>query len=230
MPSFSVSTALALAHGTDGVPWDIDAWKDITGVQCGLFPEDDNSLPPGMSRSDAKDIATYFDVLHKKGTQEKQLKFSRARDHYVGRRTWNDWVSKRYKKWGLHDLTVKAMKDSSCHPHMIMKADEADTWPDADVVANLAQPAVGLALFGSDGLTSLNMVKPALRTLVNAIVLRTLDALKSRFNRTRNNAEVYREKAENAYLGIYRTFTRSTQALIGIQKSQHPGKKSLRQC
>jgi hypothetical protein len=202
MPSFTVATALALAHANDGAPWDLDAWKDITGIESGLFPEEDGNLPPGISRADANEISTYFDVLSKIGTQEKQIRFSRANDRYVGRTKWNTWVAKRYQQWGMHNLAVKAMTDNNCHPHMIMKADGLDKWPDATIVANLAQPALGLALFGSDGLTSLNMVKPALRTLVNTIVTRALDLLKTKFQRMQKTAKNRREIADNAYKGM----------------------------
>jgi len=203
MPSITVATALGLAHAQGGIPWDIDSWKEITGVSHGLFPEDDSNLPLGISRADANDISTYFDVLSKKATQEQQIQFSRAKDRYTGRSLWNKWVGKKYAAWRIHDMAVKAMTDSSCHPHMIMQADELDTWPDTSIVANLAQPGLGLALFGTDGLTSLNMVKPSLRVLVNAITFRTVDVLKTRFNRICTKAKHYRERAEKAYLGKF---------------------------
>jgi hypothetical protein len=202
MPSPTVATALALAQANNGAPWDFDAWKDITGIESGLFPEEDGSLPPGISRTDANEIATYFDVLNKKVTLEKQIQFSRAKDRYVGRAKWNTWVAKRYQRWGMHDIAVKAMMDNNCHPHLIMKADGLDIWPDATFVLSLVQPALGLALFGSDGLTSLNMVRPDLRTLVNTISNRAIESLKTRFQRMQKTAKNRREIAENAYKGM----------------------------
>jgi hypothetical protein len=201
MPSFTVATALALAFTHGGTPWDLDSWKEITSISSGLFPKEDGDLPAGISRADANDIATYFDALSKKGTQEQQIQFSRAKDRYVGRKLWNSWLAKNYRRWRIHDMAVKAMKDNNCHPHMIMKADELDTWPDATIIANLAQPALGLALFGNDGLTSLNMVKPNLRSLVHAILVRSLDTLRTNFSRICKKAEALREAAEQAYLG-----------------------------
>jgi hypothetical protein len=200
--------------------------RHITGVSSGLFPEDDNDLPPSISRTDVNEIATYFDVLVKKSTQEQQVIFSRGKDRYVGRTTWNDWVNKNYRRWGIFDIAVKAMKDSNCHPHMIMKADQQDTWPDMDVIASLAQQALGLALFGGEGLTSLNMVKPVLRQLVNAILFRTLETLKTSFRRIEKKAVLYREKAEAAHSGeLLRT---SYQPFVKhLQRSSMPKPKSL---
>jgi hypothetical protein len=201
MPSLTVATALALAYSHDGSPWDLETWKEITGVSSGLFPDKDCSLPAGISRADANDIVTYFDALSKKGKQDEQVQFSRAKDRYVGRTLWNSWVGRNYKRWRIHDIVVKAMTDNNCHPHMIMKADEQDTWPDSTVVASLAQAAIGMALFGNDGLTSLHMVKPNLRPVVNAILVRALDALRTNFTRICKKTKEMRDAAERAYQG-----------------------------
>ncbi|KAI6111419.1 P-loop containing nucleoside triphosphate hydrolase protein [Pisolithus sp. B1] len=203
MPTFSVATALALAYSHVGMPWNFHAWQEITGITDSLIPDDDCKLPTGISHADATEIATYFDVLDKKGTRDERLKFSRAKnDRYLGRVKWNAWVSRRYSQWGIHNLTVNAMKENRCHPHLIMKADQLDTWPDTDFIVNIVQPTLGFVLFGDEGLNELSMVKAPLRELVTCIILRTLVTLKANFGRMKKTANEYREAAECAYSDV----------------------------
>jgi hypothetical protein len=59
----------------DGAPWNWTTWKDITGIQNGIFPTDDTLLPRGLTRRDIVEIQSYFNQYQAQPTEDAKQKF-----------------------------------------------------------------------------------------------------------------------------------------------------------
>ncbi|EKM81399.1 hypothetical protein AGABI1DRAFT_125789 [Agaricus bisporus var. burnettii JB137-S8] len=107
MPSHTPASALIKLFSIDGAPWGWQTWKDRTGIRRGLFPPDDDFLPPGMTRQDTIDVQLYFKAYQDLKTEDDKITFAtktRGAPAYPGRATWNLFIQKNWNRWGVQWL------------------------------------------------------------------------------------------------------------------------------
>ncbi|KAF9447919.1 hypothetical protein P691DRAFT_670489 [Macrolepiota fuliginosa MF-IS2] len=153
MPSYPAATALIHLFLIDGAPWNWPIWQDLTGIHHGLFPDDDKELPPGWTRQHANDAQTYIYECGQLATTDKREKFlagSKGDAQHPGRVTWNNFVSRNWKRWGIHNLVVEELKAWDVHPMAIIarEGDVNASWPPAEFFLLKIVDTLGMKLFG----------------------------------------------------------------------------------
>jgi len=124
MPTPKYATIFILIHELDnGAPWKYLEWQDRTHITRGLFPDEDEDLPPGMTRSENDAIKSYWSAF-KNQPKEAQYAFAsnKLSDHHTGRQLWSNWVSKHMPKWNFSQTVDQVLRNCSVHPSMLMKA------------------------------------------------------------------------------------------------------------
>ncbi|KAJ3566667.1 hypothetical protein NP233_g6859 [Leucocoprinus birnbaumii] len=156
MPSHTAASGLIKMYENDGAPWQWQAWKERTGIHHGLFPDDDEHLPPGWSRQDALDVKAYFDAYTSLTTEDQKIKFATkpkgGGSNFPGRLIWNSFVSRYWNKWGLHGLIVMEFREADIHPMAIMSRETHlnGSWPHADNYVPNILDTLGMKVFGED--------------------------------------------------------------------------------
>jgi TATA-binding protein-associated factor len=155
MPSHTPASALIKLYFIGGAPWQWDAWKERTAIRHGLFPRDDDDLPPGLSRQDAIDIESYFKAYQEQKSEDDKITFAtktRGAPAYPGRKTWNTFVSKNWPRWRIHTVIVDELKEWDIHPYdIVLRENLKSGWPSSDNFVPIILDTLGLRLFGEDG-------------------------------------------------------------------------------
>lgn len=206
MPSHTTHSALIqMYYDGDGAPWTFRRWQEICGVIHGLFPDDDNLLPAGFTRSNAQFIASYFDQYNKKPKEDDKIKFSAARtgaDSVPGRDYWRLWVTDLWKVAKLHARITEVLSRENLHPLTLAlnsKTGSIDIRPNAMHVLPLAVDAVGKALFGEDSFDRLGRVKMELRPTTQALITRTWLNLSNQITRSKSRIDKLKGEATQAF-------------------------------
>jgi TATA-binding protein-associated factor len=154
MPSHTPASALIKLYSLDGAPWQWEAWKDRTGIRCGLFPGDDDHLPSGWSRQDVVDVLSYFKAYQNQKSEDDKITFAtkkRGAPDYPGRQTWNAFVQKNWARWRIHTIIVDELKDWNIHPYdIVLRENLGLGWPGSDNFIPMILDSLGLKLFGED--------------------------------------------------------------------------------
>lgn len=189
-------------------PWDLPEWQAITGIKHGLFPDDDALLPKGWTRETANFIESYFDQFDKKPTEEAKASFSSARKNasqVPGRQLWRDFVTKKWKTWGLHAKIAGVLATESLHPLTLAlssKSQSIEKLPrSADYIHTAVDP-VGRVIFGAEALDQHGRVKMELRRSLHALIYRTWLNLKNQVVRSKDRIAVLEKNTKDALEGM----------------------------
>jgi len=188
-------------YASDGAPWKFERWKDITKVRFGLFPDDDDELPNGWTRDDAKYIYSYFQQFSRVSNKSK-MSFSSAKtngNQIPGRNLWRTWVTGIVKDAGIHRIIAQTLTDICLHPVTLSISSKNGHWPDGRTLLPLAIDPVGLALFGPEVLDAVGRIDMELREWTQAIIQRTWTNLHSQFNRSQKKIKKLEEQATQAF-------------------------------
>ncbi|KAG6826080.1 hypothetical protein H0H87_008036 [Tephrocybe sp. NHM501043] len=124
MPCPTPSSALLELYWATPEPgemWKWEAWKNITGVHHGLFPDDDSLLPHGWTRANTKVVKSFFDE-YKAQPLSQRLPFSlsgKGSQPHPGKTFWTQWVNKRMSRWGIHDSIINELHEAEAHPMVL---------------------------------------------------------------------------------------------------------------
>jgi TATA-binding protein-associated factor len=193
-------------------PWDFPRWKSLTGIQNGLFPEDDSLLPKTWSREDANSVRSYFDQYSKKKKEDDKIKFASARagGHQVpGRDFWRKWVTDSWKDWKIHSKIIEVLSIENLHPLTLAlnsKTRSLESWPPANQYVPMAVDPVGAALFGPECQDIFGRVQADLRQTTQALIQRTWTNLYNQVQRTKVRLAGLEEDATNAFNGRFLLF------------------------
>jgi hypothetical protein len=184
MPSLTPAIALIRFHESDGFPWTMPTWQDLTGIKHGLFPDDDKLLPRGWTRRDAEDVQSYFNQYKDLSGEDQKKKFSAARDPSVpGRKVWADFVSKSWAKWGVHGKIVECLYEQGVHPVTLIEEDATlESWPHAEAYIPIAIDAIALQLFGQEAFGESEKLPFHLRKVLSIFVQRSWARIRVQFN------------------------------------------------
>ncbi|KAF9442094.1 P-loop containing nucleoside triphosphate hydrolase protein [Macrolepiota fuliginosa MF-IS2] len=203
MPSHTPASALIKLFFIGGAPWKWPAWQDRTGVRYGLFPSDDEKLPPGITRKDAADIASYFRAYRKEKTEDDKIAFAtktRGSAAYPGRAKWNAFVSRNWSRWGVHGLIVAELKEWDIHPQDIVIREKMTGWPSADAYTAVILDTLGMKLFGEDAFYANSTSLPTdLRLLLRIFVQRSWTHIRVHVSNLKNRSEVIENAAREAF-------------------------------
>ncbi|KAF9444080.1 hypothetical protein P691DRAFT_678274 [Macrolepiota fuliginosa MF-IS2] len=156
MPSHTVASALIKLFSLNGAPWEWSTWQELTGIQHGLFPTDDNHLPRGWTRKDADDVKSYFHAYGQLKTEDDKFRFAtktQGSAEYPGRVTWNSFISRNWSRWGIHNLIVQELRDWDIHPMSILVREDdlsENSWPSSDSLIPIILDTLGTKVFGED--------------------------------------------------------------------------------
>jgi len=212
MPTHTVSSALIkLYYAVPGAPWIYSAWKDITGVRHGLFPAEDDELPPGWTRKTANLVDSYFDQYSQVKTEDDKIKFAAKRkkknetDPVEGRRLYNDWVVSHYSSiWKVHNTITLAFKDSQIHPLQIMASnDDFSTFPASNSYLPYALDRVAFLLLGKEALDKSGHLLLPLRDPMLILLQRTWENSRKQTARNKNALVNLEQKAIATFEGKY---------------------------
>ena len=150
MPSHIAAEVLIQLHAFGGLPWVYPVWQELTGMQHGLFPHDDQDLPKGWTRNDARDIQSFFHQYNQippKETTAHQQFASGKNDIIPGRKKWAQFVQNRWKSWGIeiHPLTII---NSNGIPIHIDGVFNNAAWPHSDLYIPAAIDTIAMSIFG----------------------------------------------------------------------------------
>ncbi|KAF6745337.1 hypothetical protein DFP72DRAFT_1064281 [Ephemerocybe angulata] len=187
MPYLGIPSALLRLYyifPSPGAPWSWETWKNITNVRFGLFPEQDDQLPPRLSRAAAAHIHLYFKAYSALSTDAEREVFLRT-PYLPGSALWHKWVMKMWSDRNLAAIVKKALGAVDCLPFQIMQAENLQTVP-AELPLFLAYDEIAGVLFGAEGRWN-GTINPLLRPTVATIasctagdLLITANALVSR--------------------------------------------------
>ena len=212
MPTHTVSSALIkLYYAVPGAPWIYPAWQDITGVRHGLFPAEDDKLPPGWTRKMANAVDSYFDQYSKAKTEDDKIKFAAKKkkkndtDPVEGRPLYNDWVVSHYSPiWKVHNAITSAFKDCQVHPLQIMASnDDFSTFPGSSSYLPYALDRVALLLLGKEALDKSSRLLLPLREPMLILLQRTWENSRKQTGRNKNALVKLEQKAVAAFEGKY---------------------------
>lgn len=155
MPSHTAASALIKLFSLNGAPWCWTAWQDITGIKYGLFPEEDQHLPPGWTRQNAIDVKSYFTAYMRQPTEEQKIAFavnSKGVSSFPGREFWNAFVLRTWNSWGVHSIVADELRQHDIHPLniLIRENDIHAAWPTADMYIPVILDSVALRIFGEE--------------------------------------------------------------------------------
>ncbi|KAF9442859.1 hypothetical protein P691DRAFT_779190 [Macrolepiota fuliginosa MF-IS2] len=188
MPNIdTVATALMELYAFRGAPWTWPVWKARTNIQHGLFPYNDYQLPPGWTRRDAVDVATFFLAYNQLKSYAEKLDFNSSRSNleYPGRMTWITFIARNWNRWGVHELVLYRLKLSRIHPMVLVNQMGYDDvpWPDPKPYLPAVVDPIGKLLFGSpDFEVAVKGVGAPVRKLIRAIIQWSCGAICNRFS------------------------------------------------
>jgi hypothetical protein len=204
MPSHTIQSALIKLYQLDAAPWKWQAWKDITGIHHGIFPEDDNLLPQGFTRPDVLAIKSYFDQYQAQPSEEAKIKFSAQTKgpHVVGRNKWREWITAGWKSWKIHSRITDVLTNESLHPLTIMlNSNDLETWPQGDTYLPLAVDAVAANLFGDESLDTSGRLSAPYRHITQLLVQRSWINIHRQTVRNKNRLGALEDAATRAFNG-----------------------------
>lgn len=185
MPSQKASIALIdLYFAANGAPWNWLTWQEITGIHHGLFPKSDNQLPPGWTRQKANDIHSWFVYCHRTDLRNPE----NGAASMPGEKSWDGFIHRNWESWKLHPMIVTALRECGVHPFQIIMNESSRSienveWPRADLYAPNAFEAVGVAIFGSDGLGKGDLFPLNIRRCIGVMIQRTWARIRGQFTR-----------------------------------------------
>jgi hypothetical protein len=161
MPSHTAAEALLQLYDLGEYPWAWSTWQDITGIQQGLFPSDDNHLPKGWTREDALDIKSFFHKYTQISKTKAKIKFASSSNNTVpGCKKWSQLVSKNWDKWGIHTLIIEGLRKHGIHPITLLNSSTSisnndgtlnlNAWPKSDLYVPMAIDTIGMLVFGPE--------------------------------------------------------------------------------
>ncbi|THU76660.1 hypothetical protein K435DRAFT_813188, partial [Dendrothele bispora CBS 962.96] len=208
MPSTLVSEVLLKLYfldDTSAYPWCFSEWQRVTGVEHGLFPEDDRLLPKPWSRKDADDIYSFFmqyRQLPEASQQEKFFKGGRGEDECPGRDKWRSWVKKHWDKWEIHPIVIRCLQEADVHPISIMVAGDSLEWPNSTFCLPSATPELARALFGPEAFDDKGVLPAKFRQHLVSIGQRSWDRLRQRINNQKDRIHLLEESAMAAFTAL----------------------------
>jgi TATA-binding protein-associated factor len=189
-------------------PWNFPDWKAITGVQHGLFPQDDALLPGGWTRDQAEFVRSYFDQFNKKHTEEEKAAFSSARknsNQVPGRQIWRDFVTKGWKMWRIHTRIAAVLSSENLHPLTLAlssKHGNMDKIPrSVDYIYGAIDP-VARVLFGAEALDRNGRLEMDLRRSLHGLIYRTWHNLRNQIVRSKDRLVILEKEAIEAFEGM----------------------------
>ncbi|KAF9443968.1 hypothetical protein P691DRAFT_808051 [Macrolepiota fuliginosa MF-IS2] len=207
MPSHTVSCALIKLYSLDGAPWSWSVWQDLTNIRHGLFPDDDDHLPPGWTRKDAIDVASYFRAYNNLASEDQKLQFSsnKGNSSYPGRAIWNSFVTRNWNRWGIHNLVVEELRDWEVHPVMILNRERSTSgsWPDAGSYLPKILDTLGMKLFGEEAFPpGAEVLTFDLRRCLQIIAQRPWDTIRKQVSVLRNRPAETESTALSAFADL----------------------------
>jgi hypothetical protein len=207
MPSHTIQSVFVTLHSIDGAPWCWQKWKDITGIQHGIFPLelDDAHLPKGLTRKDITDIRSYFIEYEAQPSEDAKIKFAASRGNPIpGRTKWRDWITTGWKIWKIHSRIIDVLTTEELHPLTIMANNESNDfsrWPQGDLYIPLVVDAVARNLFGDDSLDSSGRLGAQFRLLIQHMVQRTWMNISKQTKRNKVRLDALEVAATKAFEG-----------------------------
>jgi hypothetical protein len=210
MPSDTAAFGLAMLWQYDQAPWRWETWKNHTRIFHGLCPEDDNHLPSGLSRQEAKDIVSFLDDFSNCPDDVKRRKFWKtSTDDHPGRILFSSLVGKNWRKWGIHDLVCTALRGVDAHPYDVLQGNsitslENAEWPSSNTYLPLATERVAFSLFGHEPYSHKSTLLPDIyRRPVSVIMQRSWNTLRAKVKTLSKNRNAVKEEAQKALEGMY---------------------------
>jgi len=209
MPTHTIHSSFTDFYTADpahpGAPWDFPAWKRISGVTNGIFPEDDSLLPSGWTRETATAIQSYFTQYSEKKTEVAKIKFAastKANAVVPGRSLWTKWFNSMWIKRGVASNISKIISDARLDPMSVKRFIAPNTlekgWNCASYL-NLVIDPVGEYLFGPQAMNPLGLLNIGYRARVQAIIIRTYESLRRQAIRAETSIDALEQKALQAF-------------------------------
>ncbi|KIN92957.1 hypothetical protein M404DRAFT_172154 [Pisolithus tinctorius Marx 270] len=186
MPALGVATALLLLGNSEGLPWTMPAWQDITkvfGVPWHTEPDAAPDSPavhvPTWTTSIAQSVSVYARNLWKKTTLAAQAEYARkgyTDNDAEGRRAWNSWVVANWgPTWKLNRIIDEVLKEAKCGPY------------DAQVPIHAANP-LAYKLFGDDAYPDdPNFLATPIKTFIDQLLVITWQRYRKSLTREAND-------------------------------------------
>lgn len=155
---------LFFAEDNPGFPWGSPTWQRRTGIYSGLFPATDDQLPQEFSREDASAVHSFLDAWRAKSSVEDRHAFLQLRtpDSHTGRGLWKNFVSRRWRTWGIQKDIVASFEATNITPFQLMVSNKRRVVHKVTPVED-AYDVIAYKLFGADGLDDNGKAKMALR-------------------------------------------------------------------
>jgi SNF2-related domain len=199
-----------LGSSGDGPPWNFAGWQEITSVRHHLFPEDDNLLPHGWTRSTANEIQSYTFQYNSIPDDDGKIRFAakyrKGVDPIPGRLLWQQWITANWAPvWHMNSRIAKVLTDHNLHPLQLMVDNDLDSVPpSSDYVTHALEP-VARELFGTEDedkyLDVNGLLRPALRDPLRIIIQRVFVQAARQVGSRRDRMNGLEVKARNALNG-----------------------------
>jgi hypothetical protein len=188
----------------DGAPWNFPAWKELTGVTHGLFPDDDTLLPRPWNRQDALDIQSYFNQYHAVVGEDAKIRFAvgSSGSAIPGRTKWNSWINKNWTKWNINSKISTVLRSVNIHPLDLLGESPLNEWPVSTGWIPIAVNPTGAFLFGLEAINpNTGHLSPNLRAGTQILIQRTWLALHSQAKRNEGKLASLEKAAISAFSG-----------------------------
>lgn len=209
MPPHSIASAVMTMHTYNCAPWAYERWQEITGVYHGLFPEEDELLPPGWTRKDADNVEYFLDLFQHKNSEVQRIKFVGARKNanaVPGRLFFRTWLSDVWKASQIHATIIDTLSANSLHPVTIALGSGQRSlkkwWPSPRTYSTLALELVGFELFGKEAADDLGFLEHDLRGPTQALITRTWTNVHAQVKRVMVKIDVLEAAAMEALDGM----------------------------
>lgn len=207
MPSHTTSSALIKLYFLNGAPWGWPAWQERTNIPHGLFPANDDDLPPGWTRQSAIDVQSYFTAYNQLSSEGDKIKFAgrtKGGSTYPGRKIWATFVSRNYARWGIHNVIVTELKEWDVHPMTILIRENKtnDQWPCADFYIPKVIDSLALKLWGYEAFPDgTEVLTTDLRKCLQIFVQRSWNTVRVQVSGMRNRQDEVEAAAIAAFKG-----------------------------
>ena len=207
MPSHIAAEVLIQLHAFGGLPWVYPVWQELTGMRHGLFPHDDQDLPKGWTRNDARDIQSFFHQYNQippKETTAHQQFASGKNDIIPGWKKWAQFVQNHWKSWGIeiHPLTII---NSNGIPIHIDGVFNNAAWPHSDLYITAAIDTIAMSIFGPEAFGDADILPSPLRLPVKLIIQRSWGRIRDQLRSDMNRLDEMEKSVMKAFDGAYRS-------------------------
>jgi hypothetical protein len=208
MPSHTAASALVKLYSLNGAPWSWPKWQEITRIHHGLFPDDDQHLPKGWTRKNARDVESYFHAYRLLSSEDKRIAFAvntKGSSSHPGREVWTAFVSNNWRLWGIHNLVVEELREWDVHPLSILvrENDVNAPWPTADVYLPMVLDTLALKLFGEEAFPDgASVLTTDLRKCLQIFVQRSWNTLRSQISGMKSRRNEIEASALSAFKGM----------------------------